>query len=910
MDRVLRKRLLRDLKQNFGRYAALMVLIVMGIFLVISMVDAAEVIIGGTEDMREVSMTQDGSFTVFLPLTEEEKEKLSEGGTVIEEMFYLDLPAGEDRVLRLYKDRENIDLVQLDEGRSAQKTGEAVIEKRYAAENGLDLGDRITAGGVDFTLVGIGSVPDYDNPLQKMGDTAAQSKSFGLLFVTGEQYEKVRTETVQKAEEYSYGYRLGKNVSDDDLKNSIKDLEFDYTKVDNKYFRQTIDEILGDRDEIKDGVAELSDGTGELYDGMEELSGHSDELREAADELFEGYLSQAQASIDSSGMLKALMGKTVLTKDNYREELDKLIKDTGSEDLSDLKESLASIEDFRQGIYDYTDGVGEAYEGSGELKDGVEEMQENVDELLDKISDIDIDNLTAFTARKDDPRIEAAADDVQTNKVAGLAAGVIVLILFAYVISVFVVHQIEKESGVIGALYALGVKKKDLLRHYVALPSAVALAGGLAGFGLALTPMGIRSKMSDSYGYFSIPVYPMRIPAYLIVYALVLPPLISALVNALVINKKLSQTALSLIKNEQKASSYRQFRIKTRSFPRMFQIRQMVREIRSSVTMVMGMFLSLLIVMLGIQIYVFCENVRIHNIEDTRYEYMYLYKYPESEVPAGGEGAYIESLSTGLTGSPLEVMVIGLDGKSSYFDAVPEKGKTKAVINDSLHERLGLDKGSKVSFSDNASDSIYTFTVTGICDYSPGFTIFMDIGSMRELFGRDEDYFNAVFSDKDLHIDEGRLYSITTKADVEKSAKVFIEQMHSLIYTLFVVGAVIFCIVMYLMMGVTVDRASFGISLIKIFGYRSKEVRKLYLNGNLIIIAAAGLICIPAAKAVIEAIYPSMVANVACCMKTDLTPSVFLLLYSALLLIYVVINELLVFKIKKITPAEVLKNRE
>ncbi len=44
---------------------------------------------------------------------------------------------------------------------------------------------------------------------------------------------------------------------------------------------------------------------------------------------------------------------------------------------------------------------------------------------------------------------------------------------------------------------------------------------------------------------------------------------------------------------------------------------------------------------------------------------------------------------------------------------------------------------------------------------------------MRELFCEDKDYYNAVFSDEKLDIDESRLYSITSKADIEKSAGKF-----------------------------------------------------------------------------------------------------------------------------------------
>ena len=66
-------------------------------------------------------------------------------------------------------------------------------------------------------------------------------------------------------------------------------------------------------------------------------------------------------------------------------------------------------------------------------------------------------------------RIAGAAGDVVMNKYAGLGVGVILMALLTYVISVFVIHQIQRESSVIGALYALGAKKKDLIRHYVTL---------------------------------------------------------------------------------------------------------------------------------------------------------------------------------------------------------------------------------------------------------------------------------------------------------------------------------------------------------------------------------------------------------------------------------------------------------
>ncbi len=900
MNKVLRKRLLRDLRANFGRYLALFLLFVLGLYLVISIVGSSEMIIQGTERQKAVNMVEDGQFTVFLPLTEDDLSSLTADGTVIEPMFSFDLKADENATLRLFRNRDRIDLIQLDTGSPAAKSGEAVIEKGYAEAHDLHTGDTVRAGGFDFKVTGIGSVPDYDMCIAKFSDSAVERSAFGLLFVTGEQYDAIRDSGTQNAEEYTYAYRLG-NTTDDALKEKIREIKIEPEQIENRYFRETVDEILQERRDIENGIRDLHDGADELADGLHELTGHNRELCDAADALFAQYLAQANQTLAAQHL--------ALTEENYADTLESLIGQTHSEELAALKSSLDELAEFRQGIYDYTDGAGSAADGSAELADGVSELKENTDELLDEVFKLDIENLTSFVAAKDNIRIAAAAGDVIMDRNAGLVAGIIILALFAYVLSVFVVHQIEQEQSVIGALYALGVKKKDLMLHYITMPTLIAFLAALAGAALGFS-FGAESQAKDSYAYFSLPVFDMIYPAYLVVYALVIPPVISAAVNALVINKKLSRTALSLMKNEQSAGSYRQFSLKTKRFPLLFAIRQLVRESRSAIAMVLGMCVSVMVVILGLDCYVMCKAVRDDTVADTKYSYQYLYKYPEKTVPEGGEAAYIETLSTDRTGYTLDVTVIGIDSDNRFFDAKPEKGKNKAVVNSSLVERFGFKPGDRILLHDAAADADDCFTVTGISKDSVGFTIFMDIDSMRELFGRDGDYFNAVYSDRALGIDEGRLYSVTTKEDVARSASVYVKLMLSLVKTMIAAGTVIFCVVMYLMMGVIIDRSAAGISLIKIFGYRPKEIRALYLNGNLLVVAAGALIAVPLAKFLMDAIYPSFIRNVACSMKLAFPWYLYAVIYAAVILVYFVINRLLIGKINRISPAEVLKNRE
>ena len=900
MNKVLRKRLLRDLRANSGRYLALFLLFVMGLYLVVSIVGSSEMIIQGTEKQKAVNMVEDGQFSVFLPLSDDDLADLAADGTQIEPMFSFDLKTDENATLRLFRTRRHIDLIQLDEGSAAEKNGEAVIEKGYADAHDLQIGDTVTAGGTDFRITGIGSVPDYDMCIAKFSDTAVERSAFGLLFVTTEQYEAIKENGAQNAEEYTYAYRLG-HITDDALREKIKAVKIEPEQVGNKYFRETVDDALQERYEIEDGISDLKDGADALADGLTELTGHNKKMRDAADALFAQYLAQANQRLAEQHI--------ELTEENYADTMESVIAATHSAELADLKTSLDALAEFRQGIYDYTDGTAEAADGSAELADGVTELQDSTDELLDEVFRLDIENLTSFVKAEDNIRIAAAAGDVIMDRNAGLVAGIIVLALFAYVISVFVVHQIEQEQSVIGALYALGVKKKDLMRHYITMPTLVAFFAALTGAALGFA-FGVSAQAKDSYAYFSLPVFDVICPPYLIIYALVLPPMISAVVNAAVISKKLSRTALSLMKNEQSAGSYRQFSLKTKSFPLLFAIRQLVRESRSAIAMMLGMFVSVMVVIMGLDCYVMCEAVQRDTVSDTKYEYQYLCKYPEKTPPQGGEAAYIETLRTDCTGYTLDVTVIGIDSDNRYFDAKPEKGKNKAVINSSLVERFGYQAGDRVTFSDDASDTDYSFTVTGISDYSVGFTVFMDIDSMRELFGQDDDYFNAVYADKALSIDEGRLYSVTTKDDIARGSSVYVKLMSPLVATLISAGTVIFCVVMYLMMGVMIDRAASGISLIKIFGYRLKEIRALYLNGNLLVVAVGALIAVPLAKAVMDAIYPSFICNVACSMKLVFPWYLYAVIFAAVILVYFIINRLLIGRINRISPAEILKNRE
>lgn len=826
MQKILRKRVLRDLKENFFRYLALGLLIILCMYMIGSLVGAGETIVQGVDEQAEKNHMEDGQFTCFVPLSKDNKKVLAEHAVELEKMFYLDF-AKQKETIRVFQNRQKINLVALREGRLAEKENEIVLERRYAEEHQYTVGSQITLGKIKLRVTGIATTPDYDAPLRKMSDTIVDSKNFGTAFVGKRAYIKLKqSHLAAQSEEYLYAYRLKGTTTSDDVKDILNDFKVDADEISDSFFQDYWDRTGGKVTDIDDGIDDLSKGAKKLADGLRKLNRYKNKLNLVPEKLFESALEQTEDALKENGTSVSLSEK------NYADELERMIASQSGIIVmawKSAKENLDALKQYKDGLLSYTDGLEKAGEGASKLQDGMDELKNGADEFIDEM-DVNLANLQSFVTAEDNPRIGASADDQKINISAGLVFGVILIILFAYVISVFTVHSIEKESSIIGTLYALGVARRELMRHYLMLPVVVTTLAGILGFLAAVSPVGIPVQMQDCLAYFSMPEITVQVPVYLILYGVFMPPVMACVVNYIVIRKKLSRTALSLIRNETKKKKQKAVQLGKMSFLKMFRIRQMLRESRAGITVAVGMFIALLCMMISLDCYELCVHVRDNNIADTNYNYMYTLKYPEKEVPDGG---------------------------------------------------------------------------------SPAFYVFMDIDSARDLFGEQDDYYNTIFSNKDLKIPSGRLYATTTKEDIEKSADVFMQMMVSMVITITIVSTLIFILVMYLMMKVMIDRSAYSISLMKVFGFRTREIRKLYLDGNFYIVFVSAIVNIPLSKAIMDWMYPRyLVSNIACGLDLSFEPWLYVAVFALIMICYFVINRVLVGRLKKMTPAEVLKNRE
>ena len=796
MQKILGKRIGRNLKENKYRYIALCFLIILGMYMVIRITGAADTIIRGVDEKSEKNQVEDGSFSVYEKLSEDEKEYLESLGIRLEEKFSLDYLLSDNSVVRVYKIREYINLIELDQGKIPENANELVIEKRFAAEHGYQVGTLVSFGNNTYIVSGIGSVPDYDAPYKNGSDTTIDSRQFGLVFLCEEAYEKLAGEKNSlKSEEYEYAYQFSDHQGD----NQNKIHQFNTIKEKNQVLKAEIKGIVG-------------------YNSV----------------------------------------------------------------------------------------------------------THNI--------------LTNFVTQEDNIRIKASANDQIVKRNTGILAGIIAMMLFTYVISVFVIHEIERENTVIGALYALGVKRKELIRHYMVLPVLVTFLGGTAGTLLGYSSLGARQQMKESYAYFSFPKLETYVSPYLLIYGMIMPPVVAYIVNYLVIRKKLERPALALIRNDRKINRVRGIKLQNLGFVGRFRIRQMLREIKSVFIIFLGMLLSLAILMIGLNTYTLCKNVSRNYKKDPKFEYMYTYKYPDDEVTEGGEACYAKTFRKENLGYQFDVIMLGIDQDNPYFkiDGISNNSNQKSSNTDSINNQMipitdnekinqkienvfissamaqkyRLHAGEKFSVTDKEEDVSYEFIVSGIVKYSVGFYLFVNINDMRTMFNKPDRYYNVVLSEHALKIDSEKLYSMTTKEEIVRSSDVMLDLMKSLIDMVIIVSAIVFAVVMYLMMSVTIDRSLIPISLLQVFGFRKSEIQKLYLNGNFYIVMFGALVGVPIAKKLMDAIFPYMVANIGCAVDVAFDWWLYVIIFVMVIVLYFIINVVLVEKIRKITLEEVLKNRD
>lgn len=190
--RILYKRVFRDLKSHFLRNSALFILLTIMISVTSGFLIVSESTAARNNQLMTSGQVEDGQVYLAAPMSESIEHSISKNDITIEKMNRIDAKLPHNKILRLYGNRDNINLPIISNGRLAKKSNEVALSANYIENNHLRLGDEIRVPGDYFVdlkertlkIVGVYVSPDYNSPFQKNSDFMFDNINFGIGLVS------------------------------------------------------------------------------------------------------------------------------------------------------------------------------------------------------------------------------------------------------------------------------------------------------------------------------------------------------------------------------------------------------------------------------------------------------------------------------------------------------------------------------------------------------------------------------------------------------------------------------------------------------------------------------------------------------------------------------------------------------
>lgn len=772
MKSPLRKRIPRELRAEFGKYLVVLILMISTIGFVSGFLVADGSMIQAYNEGFEKYNIEDGNFRVKKELTSSQKKDISAHNVTLYENFYIEQTVDNGSTMRFFKNRKDVNKVCLMKGTLPATSDEIAIDRMYADNNHISVGDVLTSGGKRWTVTGLVALSDYSCLFQNNNDSMFDAVKFGVSVVTPKGFETLNQDKLQ----YSYSW---------------------------------------------------------LYDKAPKTEGQEKEL---ADKFMEA------------------LGKEV--------------------------------------------------------------------------------PLEAFVPRYQNQAIKFTGNDMGSDRAMIIVLLYIIIVIMAFVFGVTISNTIRKEVGVIGTLRASGYTKKELIRHYMALPIIVTLIGAIVGNILGYTVMK-NVCASMYYGSYSLPTYVTIWNGDAFRMTTLVPILIMLVINYGVLCHKLRLSPLKFLRRD--LSGKKQVKAlplspKLGIFHR-FRLRVIFQNMSNYAVLFVGIVFANLLLFFGLLLPSTLNHYQQEIKSNMLAKYQYMLDIPVSAVSGDDSENVLELLQYYMGTKTLnddaeafsayslntlpskyktdEVLLYGIEKNSKYID-VDFDDSDEVYISGAYAEKFQLEPGDKITLKEKYEKKKYTFKVKGIYDYSGALCVFMPQKQLNDTFDLGSYYFSGYFSNSKItDINKkyiGSVVDLNTLTKVSRQLTVSMGGMMSLING-FAIG--IFIVLIYLLSKIIIEKNAQSISMAKILGYTNGEIGKLYIWSTTIVVVICLLLSLPIEKAIMGVVFREMMlSSVSGWIALWIDPKIYLKMFLIGITTYAIVSLLEYRRIRRIPMDEALKNAE
>ncbi|MBR2729014.1 MAG: ABC transporter permease [Lachnospiraceae bacterium] len=258
----LKHRYLRSLRSEFGKYLVIFLLLTFTIGLISGFLVADGSMIIAYRESFEKYNIEDGNFRTDEEISRTNRRDIEAYRVTLSsrsysirlyDNFYVEKRMEDGNTLRLFQFRDEINRLCLMDGSFPEKQGDLVLDRMFAENNGIRIGDSIRFGRYDFTVTGLVAFPDYSALFQDNSDAMFDALRFGVAAVGKEDFARFHADELTYCYSWKYvpaEYAEEEKILSDRIMEDIADeiyLEDFLPRYLNQAIQFTGEDMGGDR---------------------------------------------------------------------------------------------------------------------------------------------------------------------------------------------------------------------------------------------------------------------------------------------------------------------------------------------------------------------------------------------------------------------------------------------------------------------------------------------------------------------------------------------------------------------------------------------------------------------------------------------------------------------------------------
>ena len=485
-------------------------------------------------------------------------------------------------------------------------------------------------------------------------------------------------------------------------------------------------------------------------------------------------------------------------------------------------------------------------------------------------------------------------------------------LLSCIIIGIMFWRMIRQESVIIGTLYAQGYRRRELTRHYMAIPLLLAFAGGIIGSLLALPS--IEPMVMAMISYYNVPVPSIELSFLNVFIGILTPLLFLGISSYLVMRSELKRSPAALMKGDKQKTKVnfleRSFKLERFKFSTKFKLREQFRSISRLIFLFLGVTIASVLMLFG-----FTIMNSFNHVFDTSDAYQFEYEYAFRDLQFGEVPEGAEAFNAGkFYPKNNEEMEFYISGIEPYSTLTILKDNNRNIIHNNqtnitkpLADRLGIKAGDTVTFINKEDGRPYNFHIDAVADSYVEQFIYVPIDEFNQKLGFPENSYMGLFSTIKLDIPDKELSGMKSMSEMPDAMDEFFGQMISMVSLITIVSSIVALIILYLVTSLIIEENRKTISLFRVFGYRRNEIKSMILNSSTFVIVAGFIIAIPIMAASMGAMYGYIGNMINLVLPTIISPLYVAVCFVVIMLTYQLSKLLCSKRVNEVSMNEALK---